>query len=79
MIRKTRKETKFLDKLIRDSFDANHITCHFGCACREEAMRRMVRTLLLVDDIITKEVGCGGKEGWGKTIRDRITKSLEEE
>ena len=48
MIKWTRKEKKLLDVVIGRSFDGNHVTCHHGCPCREEALRRMARTLLMV-------------------------------
>jgi hypothetical protein len=79
MVKYTKKEIKFLDGLIRKTFDGNHVTCSHGCPCREEAIRRMARTLIMVDEIIVRETADKGRSGWGKTIRDRIKQSLEEE
>jgi hypothetical protein len=81
MIRYTKKEMKLLDGLMRKTFDGNHVTCHHGCGCREEAIRRMARTILIVQEELGYYHGEDIIMGQSaiKDVLDRITKSLEEE
>ena len=54
MVKYTREEKKFMDDLMSKCFDANHITCHHGCGCREEALRRLSRTVVMVKKFIAR-------------------------
>lgn len=76
MVKYTKEEKRFMDRLMGNTFDANHITCHHGCGCREEALRRMSRTLVMVQKFIIRHQ-CG-YDKLAQLGRD-VSKSLEVE
>lgn len=81
MLKLTKKEKKLQDSIVAKSYDTNHITHHYACDCREEAFRRMTRTILLVQEYLEyyNKEDLVMTPGAVRDLQDKIKTSLEEE